>query len=183
MSITPEKRRRDQFKRYCPFVLLLISLLGSSWIFLGEDVRTASLLKSREWKSKTFNYFQESAYRDASGLTMSEQQSNMVFLPDNTYSRDTQITLKNQDENIQIMMSVSESGEWEVSGGYLKLNLVELKDVTTGDTTEFSEKDLTFVRSIYRMGAEKIRRIDVLGDGSLLLTSLNHGSMVLHSKY
>nr|WP_269808631.1 regulatory protein ToxS [Enterovibrio nigricans] len=155
MSITPEKRRRDQFKRYCPFVLLLISLLGSSWIFLGEDVRTASLLKSREWKSKTFNYFQESAYRDASGLTMSEQQSNMVFLPDNTYSRDTQITLKNQDENIQIMMSVSESGEWEVSGGYLKLNLVELKDVTTGDTTEFSEKDLTFVRSILPHGCRE----------------------------
>ncbi|MDD1792986.1 regulatory protein ToxS [Enterovibrio makurazakiensis] len=182
MSLMNTTRRRDQIKRLAPFVLLLLSLLGSCWVYLGEDFRTANLLLSKHWNSRTINYIEESSYRDVTGLTTTEQNSNMVFLPDNTYSRDTQIILKNESDNIQVVMSVSESGEWEVSGGYLKLKLGEIKDVTTGDTTEFSEEDLTLVRTFYRLGAEKVRRIDVLNDGSLLLTSLNHGSMVLYSK-
>lgn len=175
-------RRRDQLKRFGPFALLLVSIIASAWVFLGEDMRTSSLLLSKEWKSRTINHIEESDYRDVAGLTETEQQSNMVFLPDNTYSRDTQIVLKNEVENIQVVMSISESGEWEVSGGYLKLKLGSIKDVTTGDTEEFSEQDLTLVRTFYRLGAEKVRRIDVLNDGSLLLTSLNHGSLVLYSK-
>ncbi|MBV7299587.1 regulatory protein ToxS [Enterovibrio paralichthyis] len=180
MNTTP--RRRDQLKRVGPFILLLLSLMGSAWYFLGEDIRTANHLISKAWKSRTINHIEESAYRDVTGLTATEQQVNMVFLPDNTYSRDTQIVLKNEQENIQVVMSISESGDWEVSGGYLKLKLGDIKDVTTGDTTEFSAEDLTLVRTFYRLGAEKVRRIDILNDGSLLLTSLNHGSMVLYSK-
>ncbi|WP_407330890.1 regulatory protein ToxS [Enterovibrio sp. 27052020O] len=175
-------RRRDQLKRFGPFVLLLISIVASGWVYLGEDFRTANLLLSKHWNSKTINYIEESAYRNVTGLTNTEQQSSMVFLPDRTYSRDTKIILKNETDNIQVVMSVTESGEWEVSGGYLKLKLGKIKDVTTGDTTELSEEDLALVRTFYRLGAEKVRRIDVLSDGSLLLTSLNHGSMVLYSK-
>ncbi|CZF80066.1 Transmembrane regulatory protein ToxS [Grimontia celer] len=183
MSISHEMpRRRDQLKRFGPFALLLASVIASAWLFLGEDMRTSNLLLSKEWKSRTINHIEESQYREVAGLTETEQQSNMVFLPDNTYSRDTQIVLKNEEQNTQVVMSVSESGEWEISGGYLKLKLGSIKDVTTGDTAEFSEEDLTLVRTFYRLGAEKVRRIDVLNDGSLLLTSLNHGSLVLYSK-
>ncbi|MEZ8143944.1 transcriptional regulator [Enterovibrio norvegicus FF-454] len=182
MPLMNAPRRRDQLKRFGPFVLLLLSIVGSGWVYLGEDFRIGNLLLTKHWNSKTINYIEESAYRDVTGLTTTEQHSNMVFLPDNTYSRDTQIILKNETENIQIVMSVSESGEWEVSGGYLKLKLGQIKDVTTGDTTELSEEDLALVRTFYRLGAEKVRRIDVLGDGSLLLTSLNHGSMILYNQ-
>ncbi len=182
MSLITTPRRRDQMKRYSPFLLLLLTLVGSCWVFLGEDVRTSNLLLSREWKSNTVNYIEESTYRNVTGLTATEQHSNMVFLPNNTYSRDTQIVLKNEVDNIRVIMSVSESGKWEVSGGYLRLTLGELKDVTTGDTSEFSKDDLALVRTFYRMGAEKVRRIDVLSNTALLLTSLNHGSMVLYNQ-
>lgn len=178
-----DPRRRDQIRRFLPFLLLLVSVAASAWFFLCEDVRTANHLMSREWKSRTINQIEKSAFRDTKGLTEINQQVHMVFLPDQTYSRVTQIVLKNQLEGAEVVMSISESGNWEVSGGYLKLKLTDIKDVTTGDTADFSEQDLEFVRTFYKLGAEKVRRVDVLEDrNALLLTSLNHGSLVLYNK-
>lgn len=181
--VSSQVRRRDQLKRLAPFVALFFSVIGSAWYFLGEDLRISTHLMSREWTSRTINHIEKSAFRDMNGLTEIDQQVNMVFLPDHTYSRVTQILLKNEVQNTQAVMSISESGVWEVSGGYLKLKLTDLKDVTTGDTAEFSSEDLNFVRTFYKLSAEKVRRVDVLEDRSaLLLTSLNHGSLVLFNK-
>ncbi|MCV5950136.1 transmembrane regulator ToxS, partial [Escherichia coli] len=44
---------------------------------------------------------------------------------------------------------------------------------------DFSEAQLRLITQIFKLDAEQSRRIDVVNEKTLLLTSLNHGSSVL----
>ena len=79
-------------------------------------------------------------------------------------------------ENI---INISESGEWSISGNYLLISPIEFKDVSSAYTKDFTPEQLQLITQLFKVDAQQSRRIDVVNDKTLLLTSLNHGSTVL----
>lgn len=85
------------------------------------------------------------------------------------------------DDQEPLTLHISESGTWNISGGYLLTEPGEFKDITSGSNKDFQKKQLTAIRKMFRMDARQSRRIDVLNEKSLLLTSLTYGSTIYYS--
>jgi transmembrane regulatory protein ToxS len=55
----------------------------------------------------------------------------------------------------------------------------EFKDVSSAQSKDFTEEQLNLITQLFKMDAQQSRRIDVINEKALLLTSLSHGSTVL----
>jgi transmembrane regulatory protein ToxS len=51
--------------------------------------------------------------------------------------------------------------------------------VSSPQTKDFTKEQLELITQLFKMDAEQSRRIDIVNDKTLLLTSLSHGSTVL----
>lgn len=169
-----------RLKRFWPFIVLACSAIFSTWLYYSSDYKQERLLISREWQSNTVSRIEKTQLDQLGMLRRIEQASHMVYLPNKMYSRITQIKLFSATDQ-PLILHISESGKWDVSGGYLLTEPVEFKDITSGHNEDFQKQDLTTVKKIFRMDAQKSRRIDVLNEKSMLLTSLTYGSSILHS--
>lgn len=168
-------------KKYLPFFLLAISLLTSSWFYWGSDFKTEQILTSREWQSNSVTRI-EAEIDNVGPLKRSDMTSNVVYLPNKTYSKVTVLSLYSETtKELPMNIHISESGTWDVSGGYLLSNPIEFKDITSNMNQDFTKAQLNIIKRVYKMDAQQSRRIDVINDKTLLLTSLNHGSSVLFS--
>ncbi|MCD9551043.1 hypothetical protein GLP31_00940 [Photobacterium carnosum] len=180
MSLTASNQLTHLLHRYWPFLILISSIVLCSWVYFSTDYKQQQLLMSREWQSTTISQIESLPQDSLQVLRKVKQSSNMVFLPNHTYSRITILEL-HSDEPQPLMIHISESGRWDVSGGYLLTEPLEFKDITSGSNHNFDSKQLKIIRDIFRMNAQESRRIDTINEQTLLLTSLTHGSKVLFS--
>ncbi|MGR2766722.1 regulatory protein ToxS [Photobacterium ganghwense] len=166
--------------KYWAFILLGISCLFSGWLYFSSDYKLEQLLTSREWHANSVSRIKDTTLEELGMLRQVEQTSHVIYLPNNTYSRITVLKLFS-DEATPLTLHISESGNWDVSGGYLLTKPLEFKDITSGHNLDFKPKHLSIVKQIFRMDAEQSRRVDIRNDKSILLTSLSFGSTILYS--
>ena len=180
MSLTASNPITRQLHRYWPFLILLSSIILCLWVYFSTDYKQQQLLMSREWQSTTISKIVSLPQYSLQKLRKVKQSSNMVFLPNHTYSRITLLELYS-DNSQPLAIHISESGRWDVSGGYLLTEPLEFKDITSGLNHDFDSNQLNIIRDMFRMNAQESRRIDIINENTLLLTSLTHGSKVLFS--
>ncbi|WP_428455846.1 regulatory protein ToxS [Photobacterium makurazakiensis] len=168
-----------QMKKYWAIILLALSTVFSVWLYYSSNYKQEQLLMSREWQSVSVSRI-ETEIDELGMLRRVEQNSHVVYLPNKTYSRITLVKLFSDSEQ-PLTLHISESGEWSVSGGYLLTEPKEFKDITSGQNNDFKNSHLEIVKQLIRMDAQQSRRIDVMNEKSILLTSLSYGSSILYS--
>lgn len=160
--------------------VLAVSILFSGWLYWGSDLKVEQVLTSNEWQSTMVTLITDSLPDDTVGpLRKVNVESNVKYLPNGDYIRVANIRLFAQDSNTESTINISEKGRWEVSDNYLLVSPAEFKDISASQSKDFSESQLRLITQIFKLDAEQSRRIDVVNEKTLLLTSLNHGSTVL----
>ncbi len=160
--------------------VLAVSILFSGWLYWGSDLKVEQVLTSNEWQSSMVTLITESMPDDPVGpLRRVNVDSNVKYLPNGEYIRVSNIKLFVQGSNAESSIHISEKGQWEVSDNYLLVTPSEFKDISASQSRDFSDKQLRLITQIFKLDAEQSRRIDVVNEKTLLLTSLNHGSTVL----
>lgn len=167
-------------KQYWAFIILALSAIFSTWLYFSSDYKQEQLLMSREWQSTSVSRIEPMQLDELGMLRRIEQSSHVVYLPNKTYSRITLLKLFSESEQ-PLTLHISESGKWDISGGYLLTEPLEFKDITSGQNEDFQKRHLTIVKQVFRMDAQQSRRIDIINEKSLLLTSLTYGSNILYS--
>lgn len=167
-------------KQYWAFIILALSAIFSTWLYFSSDYKQEQLLMSREWQSTSVSRIEPMQLDELGMLRRVEQSSHVVYLPNQTYSRITLLKLFSESEQ-PLTLHISESGKWDISGGYLLTEPLEFKDITSGQNEDFQKRHLTIVKQVFRMDAQQSRRIDIINEKSLLLTSLTYGSNILYS--
>ncbi|MGR5144585.1 regulatory protein ToxS [Photobacterium sp. DNB23_23_1] len=181
MSVNTHKQTAKHFVyRYWAFILFGLSVLFSTWLYYSSDYMQEQLLLSREWQSKTVSRIEETEIEQLGMLRRVEQTSHVVYLPNYTYSRITLMRLFSDNEQ-PLTIHISESGKWDVSGKYLLTEPLEFKDITSGTNEDFQPEHLQIINQIYRMDAQQSRRMDIIDEKTILLTSLSYGSHILYS--
>ncbi|GLO60243.1 transmembrane regulatory protein ToxS [Vibrio sp. MACH09] len=162
--------------------ILAISVAVSSWIYWKSDVKIEQVLVSKEWQSSTSAYLSpkssQTVVNDRRLLRKISAKSSVKYLPNGTYLRESIIEIFGDDNDISSELSVSEMGQWEISADYLLISPTEFKDMATNKSIG-AEVDL--IKQLFIMDAQQSRRIDIINNKAILLTSLNHGSRILWS--
>lgn len=169
-------------KRFFPVALLLISMVGSGWFYWESDSKVEQLLTSKEWQSMSTVRI-DTDYGDMGPLKRADIKSNVVYLPNKTYSKSSTLTIFSalSDDVAPLTINVMETGNWDYSGDYLLIDPIEFKDVTSNDNKDFSGPQKKLIMRVFRMDAQQSKRVDVINNKTLLLTSLNYGSGILFS--
>ncbi|MFV0447715.1 MAG: regulatory protein ToxS [Vibrio sp.] len=164
-------------------MMSVASIALSSWLYWGSDLKLEQEISSREWQSKTVTVIEHTKTHQPIGpLRRVDILSNVKYLPNGTYSRVSNIVLyAENDDNAQNIMNISETGKWDVSDGYLLVTPAKFRNVSQSQNQDFTAEELELVTQIFKMDAQQSRRVDIVNDYTLLLTSLNHGSTVLFS--
>ncbi|NOH48749.1 transcriptional regulator [Vibrio rotiferianus] len=161
-------------------VVLAVSALFSSWLYWGSDLKVEQVLTSNEWQSTMVTVITDNLPDDTVGpLRRVNVESNVKYLPNGDYIRVANIKLFAQGSSAESTINISERGRWEVSDNYLLVTPSEFKDISSSQSKDFTDEQLRLITQIFRLDAEQSRRIDVVNEKTLLLTSLNHGSTVL----
>ncbi|MBR9787313.1 MAG: transcriptional regulator [Vibrionaceae bacterium] len=160
--------------------VLAVSALFSGWLYWGSDLKIEQVLTANEWQSAMVTLITDKLPHDTVGpLRKVNVESNVKYLPNGEYIRVANIKLFAQGSTAESTINISEKGRWEVSDNYLLVSPSEFKDISSSQSKDFSEEQLRLITQIFRLDAEQSRRIDVVNEKTLLLTSLNHGSTVL----
>lgn len=165
------------------FACILISAFFSFWLYWVSDFKTEQLLTSREWQSQIITLVKSDAVLtgQAEHLRHVDINSNVKYLPNNTYIRVSVIKVYNQDNHADTNIEISERGDWTMSDGYLLISPTEFKDISANQSRDFTQEQLDIVTQFFRMDAQQSRRIDIVKQNTLLLTSLNHDSVTLYA--
>jgi transmembrane regulatory protein ToxS len=163
--------------------LLVLSALFSGWLYWGSDLKVEQVITSHEWQSKMVTVITAPLQEESVGpLRKVDVSSNVKYLPNNTYIRVATVRLyANDDQSAESVINISETGEWDISDNYLLVSPTEFKDVSSAQSKDFTEAQLKLITQIFKMDAQQSRRIDIVNEKTLLLTSLSHGSTVLFS--
>ncbi|MFA0415327.1 regulatory protein ToxS [Vibrio renipiscarius] len=164
------------------FVLLAASALLSGWLYWGSDIKIENTITAKEWQSKMVTVISDSLQEEAVGpLRKVDVVSNVKYLPNGTYIRVATIRLFAHSEESDSIINISETGEWEISDNYLLISPKEFKDVSSAQSKGFTDVQLQLIKQLFKMDSQLSRRIDIVNENTLLLTSLSHGSTVLFS--
>ncbi|MCG9576802.1 regulatory protein ToxS [Vibrio europaeus] len=162
--------------------LLVISAVFSAWLYWGSDLKVEQVLTSKEWQSKMVTVITEPLQEESVGsLRKVDVVSNVKYLPNNTYIRVATVRLYPFNAKTESVINISETGEWDISDNYLLVSPTEFKDVSSAQSKDFTAEQLDLITQIFKMDAQQSRRIDIVNEKTLLLTSLSHGSTVLFS--
>ncbi len=159
--------------------VLAVSILFSSWLYWESDLKVEQLLTANEWQSEMVTLITNKPDDTVGPLRRVHVKSNVKYLPKGEYIRVSNIKLLAQDSTAESKIIISEHGSWEVSDNYLLVSPSEFKDISSAQSKDFSAEQLALITQIFRVDSEQSRRIDVVNEKALLLTSLNHGSAVL----
>ncbi|GAM57431.1 transmembrane regulatory protein toxS [Vibrio ishigakensis] len=163
-------------------VILVLSAIFSGWLYWGSDVKIEQILTSREWQTNMNTFIVSDQADDAIGpLSKVHITSNVKYLPNGDYLRESRMQLFNENKEVSLTMSISETGRWELSDNYLLIDPKEFKDSSTADSQDFTDTQLRMIKQVFITDAQQSRRVDIVNDNSILLTSLGHGSRVLVS--
>lgn len=162
--------------------LLALSTIFSAWLYWGSDLKVAQVLTSKEWQSNMVTVISEPFQEESVGsLRKVDVDSNVKYLPNNTYIRVATVRLYSFNAKAESIINISETGEWDINDNYLLVSPTEFKDVSSAQSKDFTKEQLDLITQIFKMDAQQSRRIDIVNEKTLLLTSLNHGSTVLFS--
>lgn len=160
--------------------ILIVSAVFSSWLYWGSDLKVEQVMTSNEWQSKMVTVIAQSIQEESVGpLRKVNVVSNVKYLPNNTYIRVATVRLYGNDTENESVINISETGTWDISDNYLLVSPTEFKDVSSAQSKDFTEDQLNLITQLFKMDAQQSRRIDIVNDKTLLLTSLSHGSTVL----
>ena len=163
-------------------ILLVISVVFSGWLYWGSDVKIEQVLTSREWQTNLDTFVYSDLADDSIGpLNKVHIMSNVKYLPNGDYIRASRIQLFNDVDVVSFTMNITESGVWQLSDNYLLIDPKEFKDSSAIDSQDFTESQLRVIKQLFITDAQQSRRVDIIDDNSILLTSLGHGSRVLVS--
>lgn len=161
-------------------IILGLSVLFSGWLYWGSDLKLEQVLTSQEWQSKMVTVVTENNQEENVGpLRKADVSSNVKYLPNGTYIRVTNVRLFAENNDTPSVINISETGEWSISDNYLLVSPVEFKDISAAQSKDFTEEQLSLITQLFKMDAQQSRRIDIVNEKTLLLTSLSHGSTVL----
>ncbi|ANS84739.1 regulatory protein ToxS [Vibrio scophthalmi] len=162
--------------------LLAVSVLFSGWLYLDSDFQVEKTITSKEWQSKMVTVISDNLQEETVGpLRKVDVVSNVKYLPNGTYIRVATIRLFANSEQSDSVINISETGDWEISDNYLLISPKEFKDVSSAQSKDFTDVQLQLIKQLFKMDSQLSRRIDIVNDKTLLLTSLSHGSTVLFS--
>ncbi|GAA5646464.1 regulatory protein ToxS [Vibrio proteolyticus] len=161
-------------------LILALSAAFSGWLYWGSDLKVEQVLTAKEWQSKMVTVITDKIPESSVGpLRKVAVDSNVKYLPNGTYIRISSVRLFAENTANQSVINISETGEWNISDNYLLITPTEFKDISSADSKDFTQEQLELITQIFKMDAQQSRRIDVINEKSLLLTSLSHGSTVL----
>ncbi|AIU66104.1 membrane protein [Vibrio coralliilyticus] len=162
--------------------LLVLSALFSGWLYWGSDLKVEQVLTAKEWQSKMVTVITDSLQEESVGpLRKVDVTSNVKYLPNGSYIRVATVRLYANNAESENVINISETGEWDISDNYLLVSPIEFKDVSSAQSKDFTADQLKLITQIFKMDAQQSRRIDIVNEKTLLLTSLSHGSTVLFS--
>ncbi|MEL7292754.1 MAG: regulatory protein ToxS [Pseudomonadota bacterium] len=166
-------------------ILLIVSTIFSGWLYWGSDLKVEQTLTSKEWQSKMVTVITEQLQQETEQavgpLRRVDVVSNVKYLPNNTYIRVSNMRLYPLNGASESVINISETGEWDISDNYLLISPTEFKDVSSPQSKDFTPQQLHIVTQFFKLDAQQSRRIDIVNEKTLLLTSLSHGSTVLFS--
>ncbi|AAO08728.2 transmembrane regulatory protein ToxS [Vibrio vulnificus YJ016] len=164
-------------------VVLAASAVFSGWLYWGSDLKVEQVLTSKEWQSYMVTVITDDLQNEGSvgPLRKVTLTSNVKYLPNGNYVRVSVLKLYSNESSQEVVINISESGTWDVSDNYLLVTAKEFKDISSSQSKDFSDAQLKLITKVFKMDAQQSRRIDIVNDQTLLLTSLNHGSSVLFS--
>ncbi|MEZ8193611.1 MULTISPECIES: regulatory protein ToxS [Vibrio] len=162
------------------YLALALSSVLSAWMYWGSDIKVEQVLTSKEWQSRMVSLITSNDKESAIGpLSKVEVISNVKYLPNGSYIRVSRMELFGNEKESQNTINISETGEWDISDNYLLISPTEFKDVSSAQSKEFTPEQLTLITQVFKLDSQQSRRIDIVNQKTLLLTSLNHGSTVL----
>ena len=162
--------------------LLVLSALFSGWLYWGSDLKVEQVLTAKEWQSKMVTVITDSLQEESVGPPRKvDVTSNVKYLPNGSYIRVATVRLYANNAESENVINISETGEWDISDNYLLVSPIEFKDVSSAQSKDFTADQLKLITQIFKMDAQQSRRIDIVNEKTLLLTSLSHGSTVLFS--
>jgi transmembrane regulatory protein ToxS len=163
-------------------ITLLISIMISGWIYWGSDFKLKQELISREWRSSMVTLLQDNHLQSELGpLRRVDVTSNVKYLPNETYIRVSSIKLYASGQQPDSAINISETGKWALSDSYLLLSPTEFKDISAQNSQDFSVGQVDLVKQFFKMDARQSRRVDIVNEHTLLLTSLSLGSTMLYA--
>ncbi|MCF7354374.1 regulatory protein ToxS [Vibrio sp. CK2-1] len=167
-------------KKTISIIALVVALIGS-WNYWQGDIKLKQELTSREWQSTTIAYMnfwdQKIQHLDKASIS-----STVKYLPNQTYIKNSTLIFTSKDIEKPVEIIISESGSWELSDHYLIVDASEFKDISTTPITQITPVQVEKLKTLFKINAQQSRKIDVVNDRTLLLTSLAHGSTVLFSQ-
>lgn len=164
------------------YFILVLSVVFSSWLYWGSDIKVEQVLTSKEWQSKMVTVITDNQQEESVGpLRKVDVTSNVKYLPNGTYIRVANVRLFSENADNESFINISETGEWSISDNYLLVTPAEFKDVSSAQSKDFTAKQLKLITQLFKLDSQQSRRIDIINDNTLLLTSLSHGSSILSS--
>lgn len=167
-------------------LLLIASALFSQWLYWGSNSKIEQVLTSREWQTNLTTYvfsdiFSQQLEDSVSSLNKVKLLSNVRYLSNGTYIRWSLMQLFDDEGELYYGVDIQENGVWQLSDHYLLVEPKEFKNSSTSESSDFTEDQLNMIKQVFIMDSQQSRRIDIINDNSILLTSLGHGSRVLIS--
>ncbi|OBT08611.1 hypothetical protein A9264_05080 [Vibrio sp. UCD-FRSSP16_10] len=163
-------------------ILLAISAVVSGWLYWGSDVKVEQVLTSREWQTNLDAVIHTEQIDDSIGpLRKVHVTSNVKYLKNGEYIRSSRVQLFTKDKTETHTLNIAESGTWELSDDYLLISLKDFKQSPAIDSQAFNETQLGHIKQMLRTDAQQSRKVDIINENSILLTSLGHGSRILIS--
>lgn len=162
------------------YAILALSSALSAWLYWGSDIKVEQVLTSQEWQSRMVSLIINNEKENSIGpLSKVEVVSNVKYLPNGSYIRVSQMKLFGNEKESQNTINLSDTGMWDISDNYLLISPTEFKDVSSTQSKEFTQEQLNLITQVFKLDSQQSRRIDIINQKTLLLTSLNHGSTVL----
>ncbi|MFH0256334.1 regulatory protein ToxS [Vibrio rumoiensis] len=167
-------------KKIVPVIVLIITLVAS-WMYWNSDKKLEEALMSKEWHSTTIAYMNLWDQK-ISSLDKAVIRSTVKYLPNKNYIKNSTLIFSSKNVQDPIEITISESGQWDVSDSYLIVDATSFKDISTKPVTLISPEQVDELKKLFKISSQQSRKIDVIDERTLLLTSLGHGSNIFVSQ-
>ncbi|TCS40202.1 regulatory protein ToxS [Reinekea marinisedimentorum] len=169
--------------------VLAASLIACAVIYVVPLYRLQNAITASEWKSKSVIVFSElniqQGAEDVPPLSKVEVFSNTRYLRDGVFIKVTHINVfKNGNDAASeppVSVEFTESGQWEMHGNYLFLTDTEITNVPTNRSLGVSKEQINELRDRLLTTEQQSSRVEIINERSILLTSLNQDSLLLHA--
>lgn len=171
-------------KKYAFLGLLVICVIAFNR-FQHSDYRIEKILTSNKWHSSDEIYISPSMV-DNNEWKMGEfstfyVDSNIKYLTNMTYIRESYIELHRQDSDEVIKINIADLGSWSVNDGYIFIEPDEYIDIGTSSNKDMDTQRLMMFKQLFEMETKQIRHLDKINRKTLLLTGIDNSSRVMFS--